>query len=160
MKLTLNGLPLELNSRGRGFVVTLGERTFEVELLHAGEGWLELLVDGRRVRAQVSSDQDTRWVTVDGRTSRLNRSSGAGAGRGAHTHASSLTAPMPGQVRAVNVAAGDSVHKGQTLIVVEAMKMELRVQSPRDGVVGRVFVSVGESVEREQVLIEVNEPPA
>ena len=110
------------------------------------------------MRAQVSAEQDRRWVTVAGRTFQLTRSSGGAGVRGAHPHASNLTAPMPGQVRAVNVAPGEVVRAGQTLVVVEAMKMELRVQSPRDGVVGRVLVRVGESVEREQVLVEVDEP--
>jgi len=158
MKLTLNGQPLDLTSRGQGFLITIGEQSYEVEVLRAADGQLDLLIDGRRVTAQVSSSGEARWVTMGGRTSRFIRSSGAAAGRSAHLHASNLTAPMPGQVRAVNVTAGEAVHKGQTLVVIEAMKMELRVQAPRDGVVGKVFVSVGQSVEREQLLIEVDEP--
>jgi biotin carboxyl carrier protein len=158
MKLVLNDRPLELTQRGKGYAVSVGGQSLEVEVLRAADGWLELLVDGRRVRAYVSAEQEKRWVTVGGRTSLLTRASGATGSRAAHPHAADLTAPMPGQVRAVNVSQGDPVRKGQTLVVVEAMKMELRVQSPRDGVVGRVYVSPGESVEREQVLIEVDEP--
>jgi biotin carboxyl carrier protein len=62
---------------------------------------------------------------------------------------------MPGQVIAVPVAAGDAVSRGQTLIVLEAMKMELRVAAPHDGTVEKVLVSVGEVVERGQPLAEV-----
>jgi biotin carboxyl carrier protein len=62
---------------------------------------------------------------------------------------------MPGQVRAVNVAEGESVTKGQTLLVLEAMKMEIRVSAPRDGVVGKLLVQQGQTVDREQVLIEI-----
>jgi pyruvate carboxylase subunit B len=64
---------------------------------------------------------------------------------------------MPGQVRAVNVQAGDPVTKGQTLLLLEAMKMEIRVQAPMDGVVKRLIVKQGQTVEREQVLIEIEE---
>lgn len=160
MKLMLNGQPLDLSSRGNGFAVNFDGRSFDVELLRAGEGWLELLVDGRRVKAQVSTAGEHRWVSVGGRTWLLRRSTGAGSGRGARSQDSGLTAPMPGQVRAVHVSPGEAIRRGQTLVVVEAMKMELRIQSPHDGVVGRVFVKVGESVEREQVLLEVNASPS
>ena len=60
---------------------------------------------------------------------------------------------MPGQVRAVNVSEGDAVTKGQTLLLLEAMKMEIRVQAPRDGMVVSVKVKQGQTVEREQLLI-------
>ena len=62
---------------------------------------------------------------------------------------------MPGQVRAVNVSEGDSVTKGQTLLVLEAMKMEIRIQSPMDGAVKKLLVKHGQTVEREQMLIEI-----
>jgi biotin carboxyl carrier protein len=55
----------------------------------------------------------------------------------------------------VNVAEGDAVTKGQTLLVLEAMKMEIRIQSRMDGTVASVSVKVGQSVEREQVLVMV-----
>jgi pyruvate carboxylase subunit B len=64
---------------------------------------------------------------------------------------------MPGQVRAVNVNEGDTVTKGQTLMLLEAMKMEIRIQSPQEGVVKKLFVSQGQTVEREQVLIKIEE---
>jgi 3-methylcrotonyl-CoA carboxylase alpha subunit len=64
---------------------------------------------------------------------------------------------MPGQVRAVNVSAGEAVEKGQTLLVLEAMKMEIRIQAPMDGVVGRLVVTEEQTVEREELLVEVDE---
>jgi len=62
---------------------------------------------------------------------------------------------MPGQVRAVNVAAGDAVTKGQTLMLLEAMKMEIRIQTPQGGTVKALHVRQGQTVERGQLLIEV-----
>jgi biotin carboxyl carrier protein len=62
---------------------------------------------------------------------------------------------MPGQVRAVNVSEGDDVKKGQTLIVLEAMKMEMKIEAPSDGVVKSLLVKAGQTVEREQMLIVV-----
>jgi biotin carboxyl carrier protein len=62
---------------------------------------------------------------------------------------------MPGQVRAVNVGEGDTVTKSQTLLVIEAMKMEIRIHAPRDGKVKKLFVQQGQTVERDQVLVEI-----
>ena len=45
--------------------------------------------------------------------------------------------------------------KGQTLLVLEAMKMEIRIQAPMDGVVKKLLVKQGQTVEREQVLVEI-----
>ena len=65
---------------------------------------------------------------------------------------------MPGQVRAVNVGEGDAVTKGQTLLVLEAMKMEIRIHAPQDGTVKKLFVKQGQTVEREQSLLSVEGP--
>jgi biotin carboxyl carrier protein len=55
----------------------------------------------------------------------------------------------------VQVADGDSVTKGQTLIIVEAMKMEIKVAAPREGKVKSLKVRQGQTVEREQILAEI-----
>ncbi|RAH99746.1 3-methylcrotonyl-CoA carboxylase [Acuticoccus sediminis] len=64
-----------------------------------------------------------------------------------------VAAPMPGLVRAVRVAAGDTVETGQALVVLEAMKMEHTMTAPRDGVVAEVMVSPGDQVEEGTLLL-------
>ncbi|PWH13091.1 MAG: hypothetical protein DDG60_11125 [Anaerolineae bacterium] len=63
---------------------------------------------------------------------------------------------MPGQIRAVQVAEGETVTKGQTLVVVEAMKMELKIVAPFEGVVKTVKVRPGQAVEKDELLVEIN----
>jgi len=86
----------------------------------------------------------------------LTKTSGAKTGV-RHDHAGGLTAPMPGQVRSVTVNEGESVKKGQTLLTMEAMKMEIRIQALKDGRVKKVHVKQGQAVEREQILMEMED---
>ena len=147
---------IELTPSGKSYRVRLEDKSVEVEILQAKAGKLDLLIDGRHISAYVSSENARRWVTINGQTYVFTKSSAAGRrGHGHHHAAGEMTAPMPGQVRAVNVGEGENVSKGQTLMVLEAMKMEIRIQSPQDGVVKKLFVSQGQAVEREQMLIEV-----
>jgi len=149
-------ISIDIASTGKSFRAPLDGQTVEVEIIQAKDGKLDLFIDGKHVTAYVSSDNAKRWVTIDGQTVVLTKSSGTRrSGHGHHHAAGELTAPMPGQVRAVNVSEGDAVTKGQTLLVVEAMKMEIRIHAPQDGVVKKLFIKQGQTVEREQVLIEV-----
>lgn len=63
-----------------------------------------------------------------------------------------VTAPMPGNILAVNVAAGDTVKKGQVLMILEAMKMENEIMCPHDGKIASVAVQKGATVESGSVL--------
>jgi 3-methylcrotonyl-CoA carboxylase alpha subunit len=67
--------------------------------------------------------------------------------------AESLTAPMPGKIIAVKVAAGTKVERGQALLVMEAMKMEHTIRAPADGRVEKIHYSVGEQVDEGVELI-------
>ena len=155
MKTTFDQTVIDLTPQGKSYRATIGDKTVDVEILRAESGQLELLIDGKRVTAYVSSENAKRWVTINGQTFVLTKPA-AGARKSGHGHhhaAGELTAPMPGQVRAVNVNEGEAVTKGQTLMVLEAMKMEIRIQAPIDGVVSSILVKTGQTVEREQMLI-------
>ena len=154
MKTTFDTKTIELNPSGDNFVAVIDRKTVTVQIIRAVNGRMDLLIDGQRVTAHVSSDLAKRWVTVDGQTLMLTKTSGAKQGV-RHDHAGGLIAPMPGQIRSVAVSVGDSVKKGQTLLTMEAMKMEIRIQALKDGVVKSVSVKQGQTVEREQILVEV-----
>ncbi len=156
MKATFDSQTIEINRSGDDYVAVLDGKTIVVKILRAENGRMDLLINGERVTAHVSIDMAKRWVTIDGHTSMLTKTSGAKQGV-RHDHAGGLTAPMPGQVRSVSVSVGDAVKKGQTLAVIEAMKMEIRIQALKDGVVKIVHVKQGQTVEREQILIEMED---
>jgi biotin carboxyl carrier protein len=164
MKITLDSHTIELTTQGKSYRATIGDETVDVEILRTEAGRLDLrLIRSNNplsasISAFVTVDGAQRWVTINGRTWCLTKSAGTPR-RGGHTHhaAGELVAPMPGQVRAVNVSAGDAVIKGQTLVIVEAMKMEIKVAAPRDGIIASVSVKIGDTVEREQTLIVMSE---
>ena len=155
MKITFDQTVIDLTPTGKSYRATVGDKTVDVEIVRAKDGQLELLIDGEHVTAYVSADGAKRWVTVNGQTLMLTKSSGERRRGSGHDQGAGLMAPMPGLVRSVNVEQGEAVMKSQTLLVLEAMKMEIRIQAPRDGSVKKLLVQQGQTVEREQVLIEI-----
>lgn len=70
--------------------------------------------------------------------------------------AEKVTAPMPGTVLAVKVAVGQAVKKGETVVLLEAMKMENEIPAPRDGVIASISVNKGSSVQAGDLLLSLN----
>lgn len=156
MKITFDTQTIEFNPLGDHYAASMDGKVVQVQVLRAENGRVDFLINGERVTAYVSSDAARRWVTINGHTRMLTKTSGAKQGV-RHEHAGGLIAPMPGQVRSVAVGVGDVVKKGQTLAVIEAMKMEIRIQALKDGAVKTVHVTQGQTVEREQILIEMED---
>lgn len=78
-----------------------------------------------------------------------------GLSTGASTAVNDIKAPMPGLILDVSVKAGDIVKEGDSLLVLEAMKMENALTAPRDGVVKAVSIKKGDTVDKGQLLIEM-----
>ncbi|MCW8849969.1 MAG: hypothetical protein OQJ81_08330 [Melioribacteraceae bacterium] len=66
-----------------------------------------------------------------------------------------IKSPMPGMILRVNKKVGDKVIKGESLILLEAMKMENELKAPEDGILSEVFIEPGKSVEKNQILIVI-----
>lgn len=72
------------------------------------------------------------------------------------TGAEKVNSPMPGNIIDIKVAAGDTVTNGQTLLILEAMKMENEIKAPCDGTVAGVHVAKGDTVDSGALLISLN----
>jgi acetyl/propionyl-CoA carboxylase alpha subunit len=102
--------------------------------------------------AAAALGQATVWVALRGQFDELT--TGAPERADDTAAAGEVAAPMPGVVIGAQARADMRVRRGDLLFVVEAMKMELRVEAPADGIVKRVLASVGQQVERGQRLAE------
>ena len=118
-----------------------------------GDGRYEIVSDaGRALAYGVRRGKDT-WVFIDGETWIIDASEPSG--RASRPDEAALSAPMPATVVTINVSPGQAVKAGDTLVVLEAMKMELSVTAPRDGQVKSVSCRVGELVQSGVPLVEL-----
>lgn len=158
----LDGVParIAMEKKGDRFVVREGENVFEAEILAISPNEITVRAGGRRRKVFSARRGDLTFISVDGRTYTLE-TPGSGSGRSAAGEEPAVEgilqtkAPMPGKVIQVAVAEGDEVRKNQTLVIVEAMKMENEIKSAAAGVVKKIHVSVGDLVDSQKPLVEV-----
>jgi 3-methylcrotonyl-CoA carboxylase alpha subunit len=115
---------------------------------------IRLLLDGIARDYVVSIDHDLAWVS-DGADSQTFRLLPRFADLDLAAAGGGPSAPVPGTVVAVEVAVGDEVTEGQTLVILEAMKMEHRITARSDGTVTDVLVVPGDSVDAHQILVGI-----
>ena len=147
---------IQLDAQNDGsYLATIGEQTIHVKSTPLSDGCLLLEWDGGRTIIYTAANENERFVHVNGQTLNFTVPDARSSRRRAAAGGGDLTAQMPGQVVDVLVNDGDSVKAGQTLVVLEAMKMEIRVTAPADGTIKRVLVKTGDTVDRGQNLIEI-----
>lgn len=144
------------------------------------EETVELEVDGETYEATVDRDDDRLVVTIDGRRIPVEVPADDQAQVAGHTVAFDLLSfepggapgehdtlvqgegavqpPMPGKIASLEVQEGDQVEQGQTVAVLEAMKMRSSIEAPRSGTVLRILVEPGQAVEARDILLEIGDP--
>jgi len=121
-----------------------------------GDGWF-LVDDGeRRLRVAVAADANGTWIFMDGQVARLDNGRQDTTSRRRSRGARDVTSPMPATVVAINAVPGQAVTEGETIIVLEAMKMEMPIKAPRSGVVKAVHCARGDLVQPGVNLLELN----
>jgi biotin carboxyl carrier protein len=151
---------VEINEDGR-ILVNGEDRAVDFRVLRRGELY-SLLLDHLSFEAVVEEREGVYHVLMAGdlyevqvtdeRSRRLASAFMAFGDTGAEV---SIRSPMPGLIVRVPIVEGQTVSKGETVIILESMKMENELKSPRDGTVRRVHVSPGENVEQNKVLVTI-----
>jgi len=136
---------------------------YQVDFMPVGDQPVySLVVNGESVDAHVYLNEDAWQVLFRGslftavvEDEREKRLRAALAGKVAEHEDFHLKAPMPGMVVSVPVAEGQVIQKGNVLVILESMKMQNELRSPRDGKVVRLRVKVGDRVEQRDTMLSV-----
>jgi 3-methylcrotonyl-CoA carboxylase alpha subunit len=156
---TIGGTDIEvwLARDGTGYRLSGDAGTARVDLMPAGDGAFSLVVDGLAQPVLLAIEGEDLHVHIAGRTHGLRHldptrrfadAESAGGGDVAR-------APMPGTVVRVDVAAGQAVVTGDSLLVIESMKLETTIRAWHDGVVAALHVAQGQSFDRDAPLVTV-----
>jgi biotin carboxyl carrier protein len=149
------------SSEGGCPLLYVGERLYRVDAVRPGSSTFSLLVEGRAYEVVVTRREGRHHVQVGGRSyvlevleerqKRLRDQRAAEAAAGP----ASVSASMPGRVVTLLVGEGEKVEAGQGVIVLEAMKMENELKSPKAGLVAEIKVKEGQVTEAGEALIVI-----
>jgi biotin carboxyl carrier protein len=152
---------IEINEDGR-ILVNGQARAIDFRVLRQGELY-SLLVDNASYEGVVEERDDLYHVLMSGdmyevkvTDERSRRLESAFMAFGDTSGEVSIRAPMPGLIARVPVEEGQPVTKGETVVILESMKMENELKSPRDGTVRRVKVAEGDNVEQNKLLVTIS----
>ena len=123
-----------------------------------GAGVYRVDDEGAQTIVYVAGTAGDLWAFFDGDVYREQRRDEIGPPKGGHYQSrghDELTAPMPATVVKILVTTGQAVKRGETLVVLEAMKMELPIRAPADAVVKALNCREGELVQPDRVLVEL-----
>ncbi len=152
---------IEIEDGPDGLTARIGEKSFVVDLTRVrGQSWYSLLVDGKSHDLHVRENGQAVSVSVgpysyrveveDERMRAAREATGAAGGASGPEVVASV---MPGIVRSVAVEAGGEVKKGDPLLILEAMKMQNEIRSPRDAIVEKVHVGADTVVAKGDALV-------
>ena len=158
--------PTPTSSQQEPLTFKINDKTHQVKfrLLDASNRIYQCDIDGHRVKLSYFKDVETNNYNVflddklyefrldDPKFVKEQAGSSGAAG-----DSNAPVAPMPGVVDKINVKAGDTVKKGDPLVVMIAMKMEYVIRSPRDGTVKSVNCSIGQNVKKSHVLVKLSD---
>ncbi|WP_119067963.1 biotin/lipoyl-containing protein [Aggregatilinea lenta] len=149
---------IEINEDGR-LLVNGEEHELDFRVLREGELY-SMLLDNCSFEAVVDQRDEILNVLMNGNLyevqvtdERSRRLASAFMHFGDISGEVHIRAPMPGLIARIPVTEGQQVSKGETLVILESMKMENELKAPRDGTVHRINVAVGASVEQNKVLV-------
>jgi 3-methylcrotonyl-CoA carboxylase alpha subunit len=139
----------------RSWQLELGDDRFMVDARWVDSKRLQLELDGERIIVPVIIERDRIALCLQGREWKFELHA---AGQGEDETAvaqGKLVAPMPGSIIALQVAVGDTVQRGDLLMVLEAMKMEHSIVASAEATVSEIFFAVGDQVEEGEQLLSL-----
>jgi biotin carboxyl carrier protein len=152
---------IEINKQEDTYLVTIDGDAYRVDSRRIGEGELSLNIKGKVFDIIINANSRSHDVLVGPFSYHIELMNSASMGESVQSESSiisgkvSVTSPMPGKVIRILKHLNDSVKEGEGVIVVEAMKMENELKSPKNGKVSEIKVSEGKTVESGEVLVVI-----
>jgi biotin carboxyl carrier protein len=143
---------------GEGHTACIDGKEYRLRWLPINDNECLLDVDGRPIRACLAARGGETWISIDGETYLVEEPGDDRRSRrrgGPDDQSRQVTPPMPAAVIRILAAEGDLVNKGQSLIVLSAMKMEITLTAPYQGAVKKIHVAVGAQVMPGEILLEI-----
>jgi acetyl/propionyl-CoA carboxylase alpha subunit len=151
-----NTIEVLLTPERSAYHIAIGEDSYTVLVKAVDNGNFTLVIDGHQQCFTVLEGKNEQWwVHSSEGTFRLDWQTPLPIAGIANVEQGSLRAPMPGQVIAVHVEIGQAVEQGTVLLIMEAMKMEHRIEAPYKGVVESIAYQVGDTVQQDDVLLSI-----
>ena len=114
------------------------------------------LTDHHKANVEVNGiSYDVSYESKNTVAAPIRKSTHVSAPAAAASSATSIKAPLPGTIMTINVKVGDQVKRGDTLVVMEAMKMENNIMANKDGQVKAIHVTVGQTVVQDDKLVDL-----
>jgi geranyl-CoA carboxylase alpha subunit len=148
-------IQLQLSSVNNTFTVQLCDQTVCIEVIEKTDEQLTYFVDGIRCRVQYVLDGDQLYLDRDNGNVAIRNVTYAAPETANVVGDGKIRAPMDGAVVNILVNKGDQVVKGQTLLVLEAMKIQQQIRSDVDGVVEDILGQQGQQVKKRQMLFSI-----
>lgn len=148
---------VELSRARESYRLHFADAVIPVDLKTGADGRAWLTVGERHVEVAIATRGDDVFIHLDGEAYQLRYEHPLDrlAAQAGGTAGDRILAPMPGSIVSVHVAAGDVVKRGQALLLMESMKMETTLTSPRDGVVATVQFGKGQTFDRDAMLLSL-----
>ncbi len=158
---TINGKSFEIDIQPDGSILVNGEKR-EVDFHALGPSQYSILDDHMSYELTIEPREEDIEVLMRGKLytasvmdERAQLLASRSGGAKADTGEINIKSPMPGLIVAIKVEAGQEIKSGETVVILESMKMQNELKAPRDGVVQSVLVQAGQSVEQNKVLVKI-----
>lgn len=152
-----------LEKKEKIYVFKDDEHEMELDIQRISPDCISVLMDGKSQIIHIARQGAARHISVGGRCFVVEdldeECAGFRGGDESQEDMRFVKPPMPGKVIKINVKEKDTVHKNQTLAIVEAMKMENEIKASFDAVVIKIFAAAGDLVDSENPLIELESCP-
>jgi biotin carboxyl carrier protein len=151
---------VEIDLKDGKYLVKLGDKQYQVDSQRISENCISLLVDGKAYTVFIAEDKTKRYISVQGEQFCIEEAKAETETRSLADASTlkgipTISSPMPGKIVKILVREKDKVRKNQSLVIVEAMKMENEIRSPGAGIVKKINFKEGDLVDAAEPIVEL-----